>query len=143
MWNEDLREYDKREQMLADLARDPYGIAYSELPVRGTQLKPLALAETAAGPYVPLTKSSVADRSYALARPVYIDYTIDNTKSELAVPRVDPKVHEFLRYILSKQGQQDVQREGAYLPLTAAAVRQQLGILESKEAPPEQALLGD
>src|SRR3989442_5398452 len=28
MWNEDLREYADRERLMADLARDPYGIAY-------------------------------------------------------------------------------------------------------------------
>jgi phosphate transport system substrate-binding protein len=39
-------------------------------------------------------------------------------------------VKEFLRYILSRQGQQDVGREGDYLPLTAAMVREQLKKLE-------------
>jgi phosphate transport system substrate-binding protein len=141
MWNEDLREYADRTELMAALAKDPYGIAYAELPGAAAGLKTVALAETAAGPYVPFTKAGVADRSYALARPVYLDYTIDNAKSELADPRVDPKVHEFLRYVLSKQGQQEVQREGAYLPLTASVVARQLKILESKETPPEQLLL--
>ena len=38
----------------------------------------------------------------------------------------DPKVREFLRYMLSRQGQADVAEEGDYLPLTAAVAREQL-----------------
>ncbi len=143
MWNEDLREYADSKELIADLGKDPYGIAYTELPTASPAVKPVALAETLAGPFVKLSKSSVADRSYALARPVYIDYTIDNVKSELANPRVDPKVHEFLRYVLSKQGQQDVVRAGAYFPLTPAMVQKQLRKLNSKKFPPEQLLLTD
>ena len=88
-----------------------------------------------------LSRKSVADRSYPLSRPVYIVYTIDNEKSEIADPRVDPKVREFLRYILSRQGQQDVVRDGAYLPLPIATVNAQLNKLDSKELPRELELL--
>ena len=44
--------------------------------------------------------------------------------------KVDPKIREFLRYILSRQGQQDVEREGDYLPLTPELIREQLKKLE-------------
>ena len=141
MWNEDLREYQDRKQMIADLSRDPYGIAYTALGYRTPDVKPLAVGETPAGPFVELTRKTVIDRTYPLSRPVYIVYTIDNEKSEIADPRVDPKVREFLRYILSKQGQQDVAREGAYLPLPLATVQAQLNKLESKDRPPELELL--
>ncbi|HWS61270.1 MAG TPA: hypothetical protein VN325_00830, partial [Steroidobacteraceae bacterium] len=66
---------------------------------------------------------------------------IDNEKSEIANPRVDPKVREFLRYILSKQGQQDVVRAGDYLPLPLATVKEQLRKLDSTMSPPELELL--
>lgn len=141
MWNEDLREYEDRKQMIADLSRDPYGIAYTALGYRIPGVKPVAVGETPAGPFVELTRKSVTDRTYPLSRPVYIVYTIDNEKSEIADPRVDPKVREFLRYILSKQGQQDVAREGAYLPLPLATVQAQLNKLDSKDRPPELELL--
>jgi phosphate transport system substrate-binding protein len=142
-FNEDLREYADRKQMIADLAKDPYGIAYGALGYRSAGVKPLALAETSAGPFVELTRRSVADRTYPLARPVYIYYTIDNEKSEIADPRVDPKVREFLRYILSRQGQQTVAQQGDYLALPAAVVNEQLKKLDSKEIPPERKLLKD
>ena len=141
LWNEDLREYEDRKQMIADLSRDPYGIAYTALGYRTAGVKPVALADTSAGPFVELSRKSVTDRSYPLSRPVYLVYTIDNEKSEIADPRVDPKVREFLRYILSRQGQQDVVRDGAYLPLPFATVKEQLKKLDSKDPPRELELL--
>lgn len=140
-WNEDLREYADRKQLIADLGKDPYGIAYSAPGYRNDDVKPVSIAETGAGPFVELTRSSVMDRSYPLARPVYIVYTIDNEKSEIADPRVDPKVREFLKYVLSRQGQRDVLADGAYLPLPLATLKEQLEKLASKSSPPELELL--
>lgn len=36
---------------------------------------------------------------------------------------VDPKLREFLRFILSRQGQQILAKHGTYLPLPASFVR--------------------
>jgi len=142
-WNEDLREYADRRQMITELGKDPYGIAYTALGYRTDQVKPVSIAQTSAGPYVKLSRGSVMDRSYPLSRPVYIVYTIDNERSEIADPRVDPKVKEFLRYILSRQGQHDVVLDGAYLPLPPAAVKEQLKKLASESRPPELELLNE
>ena len=141
IFNEDLREYADRARMIADLGNDRYGIAYTALGYRKGDVKPVALADTNAGPFVELTRDSVADRSYPLARPVYIYYTIDNEKTEIANPRVDPKVRKFLRYVLSKQGQQAVAAEGAYLPLRPAIVEAQLQKLDFSGIPPERRLV--
>ncbi len=43
---------------------------------------------------------------------------------------IDPKVREFLRYILSREGQDAVQRNAKYLPLPAHVVRAQLKKLD-------------
>ena len=43
---------------------------------------------------------------------------------------VDPKLKEFLRFILSREGQELVMKDGKYLPLTAEVVRDQLKKLE-------------
>jgi phosphate transport system substrate-binding protein len=39
---------------------------------------------------------------------------------------MDPKVREFLRFVLSKEGQELVQKDGKYLPLTAQVARAEL-----------------
>jgi phosphate transport system substrate-binding protein len=125
-WAEGLMEYADRKEMMAALSKDPYGIAYTGLCYRTPQTKVLALAEDSAGPYVTPTRETVARRTYPLARPVYLYFAPDTPGGEPADPAVDPKVEEFLRYILSREGQQDVAAEGDYLPLTPPVLRQQL-----------------
>jgi phosphate transport system substrate-binding protein len=143
IFNEDLREYADRTRMVADLGDDRYGIGYAALGYRTAAVKPLALAERDGAPYVAPTRATVQDRTYPLARPAYIDFTIDNAKTELMEPRGDPKVREFLRYVLSKQGQQAVAQDGAYLPLPPAVVRAQIEKLDFDGVPPERKLLKD
>lgn len=125
-WNGNLREFNDRRRMMAALGKDPYGIAYATLAYATSKVKSLALAETRAGPYVALTRANVANRSYPLARLAYIYFAPDRPNGDPTDPQVDPKVEEFLRYILSRQGQRDVRREGDFLPLTKAVVREQL-----------------
>jgi phosphate transport system substrate-binding protein len=141
IFNEDLREYADRTKMLADLARDRDGIAYAPLGLRIPGVKPIALAEREGGPYVELTRASVTDRSYPLARPVYIVFNIDNPKSEISATRGEPRVREFLRYVLSEEGQRAVAHEGVYLPLPASVVGAQVAKLDFDGVPPERKLL--
>ena len=126
IWNGNLAEFEDRKAMIAALSNDRYGIAYTGLCYATPQVKSLALAEKSGGPFVALTKQNVASRAYPLARPVYLYFAPDTPGGEPADPKVDPKVREFLRYILSRQGQADVAREGDYLPLTAPVAREQL-----------------
>ncbi len=82
-------------------------------------VKALALSEGGRS-YVPLTRESVANRSYPLTRTVYI---FVNRKP------ATPIVREFLRYVLSAQGQEEVARQSVYLPLPAETVRKELAKL--------------
>ena len=132
-WAEGLMEYADRQAMLDALGLDPYGIAYTGLCYQTPKTKVVALAETATGPFLTLNKANVASRAYPLSRPVYIYFAPDTPGGEPAAP--DPKVREFLRYILSRQGQQDVERAGDYLPLTAVMAGEQLAKLQVQAAP--------
>src|SRR5258706_10752341 len=143
IFNEDLREYADRPRMIADLAGDRYGIAYTAQGYGTPGVKVVAIGEKDAGPFVAPTRASVSNRRYPLSRPVYIYYAIDNEKTEIAKPRVDPKVREFLRYVLSPQGQQAVAAEGVYLPLTRSVIDEQLKKLDFDGVPPERQLLED
>lgn len=133
-WAEGLMEYADRPAMMEALSKDPYGIAYTGLCYRTPQTKVVALAENAAGPFLTPTRENVANRTYPLSRPVYIYISPDTPGGEWAAP--EPRVREFLRYILSRQGQQDVAREGAYLPLTPALARAQAAKLDEAARAP-------
>jgi phosphate transport system substrate-binding protein len=134
-WNCDLKEFpdimkpdgsllDGGQQILDALAQDRYGIAYSNLRYANPQVKPLALAAKDGGPYYAATKETLIERQYPLTR--FITTFINRAPGQ----SVDPKVKEFLRYILSKEGQQEIVRDGNYLPLSEAAARAQLKKLE-------------
>jgi phosphate transport system substrate-binding protein len=112
--------YDSGQQILDNLANDPYGIALSNVRyLKDNAVKPLALARTAAGPYYAATKDTLIDRQYPLVR--IIPAEIDRVPGQ----PVDPKVKEFLLYILSREGQEDLVRNGKYLPMQPEAARRE------------------
>ena len=139
-WNEALRVYanyvspqGKLERGLnEDLAADRYGIAYIAAPTttlgRGSsnpRLKILSVAQTAAGPYVPYTIDTIHDRTYPLFDEIYA--YADHAPGK----PLDPKVLEFLRFVVSQQGQAEVMRDGKYLPLTPEVARAQMAKLDA------------
>lgn len=140
-WNPNYREYTeaerqtpgnadnpvRSEKMLEDLSKDRYGIAWAApMHVKNyPDVKTLALAEKEGGPYVDYTPETVANRTYPLFRNAYV-YLNRQPGQPL-----DPKVREFMRFILSREGQQvlvDTIRE--YTPLTADALRDELKKLD-------------
>jgi phosphate transport system substrate-binding protein len=112
--------------MLTALSKDKYGIGWSGIAHAKSfpQLRPIALAVNDGGPYVLPTKETIQNRTYPLARSIFM-----YIKHPPGQP-LDPKVKEFLRYILSREGQQDVAKRNVYLPLTAEAAREQLKKLD-------------
>jgi phosphate transport system substrate-binding protein len=119
-WNSELQEHEDPHEISAAVASDPYAIGYTCLGTKLEGTKAVALASAADGKAVELTPAEVASRRYPLARAVYI--YIDRNPGE----PVDPKVKEFLRYVLSREGQQAVSSDGQYLPLTGENAAAQL-----------------
>jgi phosphate transport system substrate-binding protein len=124
-WNPDMRELgdlrqpdgsllDAGQRILNALGNDPYGIAYSSLKYANPNAKPIAVGDEQ-GNYFPATRETVFEREYPLTRTITAFVNRDPGQ------RTDPKIREFLRYVLSKEGQQQVLRDGGYLPLTSAA----------------------
>ena len=116
---QDGKRIDSGELILDALKADPGGIAISNPHYASPEVKALALSFTSGKPVAP-TREAVASGAYPLARAVYIFFNRDPAKSP------DPRVREFLRYVLSPEGQQDVRREGAYLPLPQSLRQAQL-----------------
>src|SRR5258708_33324704 len=87
-------------------------------------MKDVAVQREDGGPYVKRPLESVRDRSYPLVNEQRLYF---NRKPGQPM---DPKAEEFLRYVLSQEGQGEIQREGRYLPLTGAMVRAELKKLD-------------
>jgi phosphate transport system substrate-binding protein len=143
-WNPNYKEYvETGSKMIADddrtaqagglqhmlrdeLAHDPFGIAWTIVPQASKVpgLKPIALSVGDDGPYVVPSKQSFQDRTYPLVRNLYFYF---NRKPGT---RLDPKLKEFLRYILSREGQEAVASNANYLPLPAEFALKQQGLLD-------------
>ena len=134
-WNEALRQYSQyarpdgtlalgAQELVKDIAHDPDGIGISCVSYLIPGTKALALAATDSGPYIAPTLSSFQDRSYFLHGACYF-----YLKRERGRP-LDPAVREFVRYVLSREGQAAVVRDGKFLPMPADAVREELRKLE-------------
>lgn len=107
--------------MLADqLAHDKYGIAWSTMSqAKGIAgLKMIALSPRGGGPAVTPSEETFQNRTYPLVRNIYVYFD-----RKPGAP-MDPKLREFLRFILSEQGQLLVGKSG-YLPLPAATVAEE------------------
>jgi phosphate transport system substrate-binding protein len=116
--------YDHGQQILDALARDRYGIAVSNIRYAGPNVRALALGLQPAGPFFQATKETLVDHRYPLAR------TIPAVIDRAPGAAIDPKVREFLRYLLSRDGQTRVNEDGRYLPLASALIQEQLRKLE-------------
>jgi phosphate transport system substrate-binding protein len=123
-WNMDYREVPGGPQNVAgEVARDPDGIGYGPLSAATNGVRPVALT-TAQGAIVPLTAETVADEIYPLRRDISIVF---NRQPDHPL---EPELKEFLRYILSRDGQAAVKDDGAYVPLSAAAAERQRAKLD-------------
>jgi len=129
-WNEHLRQFtisatadgkltSVDQQMAEALGRNPNAIAYYA-PDRGvdpnTRFVPIRLSD---GKVVPATIDSVRDHSYPLFDNMWF---YANRAPDGSVP---PKIREFLRFILSRDAQEEVNQDTTMLPLTAALVAEQ------------------
>jgi len=123
-WNASLTEFPTEADALDALAGDPDGITYAPLSVANAAVRPLPLAVTLSGPFVALTAESAADRSYPLSRAVII--ALDRAPGK----PIEPRIREFLRFVLSAEGQEAVARDGSYVPLLAKSAQQQLKRLD-------------
>ena len=115
------------EKIIDALSKDPYGIAYTapQCARESNDVKPIALAADAAGPFVEPTKENMENRTYPLVESIYV--YINRPPGQ----PVEPKLKAFLTYILSRQGQEDVLQDGGgYLPLTPEVVQEQLKKLQ-------------
>jgi len=103
------------------VARDKYAIGFNLMRVveKEPRVKALSLAPAAGGAYVAPTRETMYQRTYPLTNAVYI--YIDRAPAQ----PIPPRVREFISYVLSREGQQDVVDDGMYLPLNPQAAQRE------------------
>jgi phosphate transport system substrate-binding protein len=119
---------DAAESITQAAASDRYGLAISSLRYTHPDLKPIAVSAKKGGEAVHATAQSIIDGSYPLARATYA--FVDVRPGE----PLNSNVREFLRYVLSREGQADIARDRGYLPLSIEQVERQRELLEEAKA---------
>lgn len=108
-----------------DMAQHPGGMTYALLSNVTPNVKVVPLSAEPGGPCVYPTVQNVYNHTYPLSRYVYI-----YVNKKPGVP-LEPKVREFLKAVLSREGQQQVAADGVYLPLMPSVVNEELAKLST------------
>lgn len=116
----DGSKYDRGQQIVDSVAADRFGIGISNVRFPNPQVKALPLAWTEGAPPCEATPASLVSQAYPLVR--IIPAIIDRPPGRPAAPGV----REFLRYVLSRDGQQALLAASRYLPLGETARARQL-----------------
>lgn len=100
------------------------GLTYALLANLTPDVRVVPLAEKDGDPFMMPTIDSVYHHTYPLSRFVYI-YVNRPPGTKL-----EPKIKEFLKCVLSKQGQDVVAQEGVFMPLLPEVVQEEIAKLE-------------
>jgi len=109
--------------LAGNVADDKYGLGYSGIAYVDAPVKILALRAGSEGDYVSPTYEDVASARYPLSRLVFLN--INRQPGTILAPLQ----LEFLRFILSREGQEVVLEQGVFLPLRADQVQEGLRAL--------------
>lgn len=110
------------------VANDPNALGYTGLSAIDSEVKIVPVKVSQEVPAVSPTYENVASAAYPLSRVIYLN---TNPRSAAAA---NPAMSEFLRFILSAEGQAVVQQHGIYLPLREFQVEASRGLVSALAA---------
>jgi phosphate transport system substrate-binding protein len=110
-YKDSVKEQPGSSAVVQGIASDKYAMGYSGIGYLTADVRAVPLAKDAKSKVIPATPENAYTGEYPLARFLYV-YVNAKPGGEM-----DPLRREFLRYMLSRQGQEEVVQEGFY-PLT-------------------------
>ena len=121
-YKDTVKEQPGSASVVQGVTEDKFGIGYSGIGYRTSGVKALRLARKAGDAFYTTDVTDVLSGKYPLARFLYI-----NVNKAPGKP-LDPLVRELLRFVLSREGQELVVKDG-YIPVPAAVAAEELGKL--------------
>lgn len=122
-WRPDLNFAEVVFPIAGEVARDRYALGYTGMAYVDAPVRTVALAAEEGGPAYPPSYDAVASANYPLSRLVYF-----NVNKQPGKP-LAPPLEEFLRFVLSREGQALVLKEGIFLPLRASQAERARALL--------------
>ncbi len=117
-YKDSVKEQPGSSAVVQGVASDKGGVGYSGIGYKTADVRAVPLA-SAEGKMIEATPANAYTGEYPLSRFLFV-YVNLKPDSQL-----DPLRREFIRYVFSKQGQQDVVKDG-YFPVTADIARETL-----------------
>ncbi|MBD3162545.1 MAG: phosphate ABC transporter substrate-binding protein PstS family protein [Candidatus Eisenbacteria bacterium] len=121
-YKDTVKEQPGSASVVQGVENDRYGIGYSGIGYNTAGVKAVPLGRDAES-VVPADIEHVVDGTYPLGRFLYLYVNKPPNKP------LDPLIHEFLKFVLSAEGQEVVIKDG-YLPLPAQVVEEELTKLD-------------
>ncbi len=118
-FKDSVKEQPGSSAVVQAVASDPYGIGYSGIGYKTADVRAVPLARAEGKPFVAAEPANAYTGQYPMARFLFISF---NAKPGA---QLDPLRAEFLKYVFSRDGQEDVVRDG-YLPLPAKVAAKSL-----------------
>jgi len=118
-YKDEVKEQPGSSSVVQGTASELGGIGYSGIGYMTADVRAVPLASTPDGKCVPATPDNAYTGEYPLARYLYV-YVNHKPGSTM-----DPLRREFIRYVFSREGQEDVVRDG-YYPITQVIAEEQM-----------------
>ncbi|MCB1049221.1 MAG: phosphate ABC transporter substrate-binding protein [Acidobacteria bacterium] len=122
-YKDQVKEQPGSASVVMGITEDLYGIGYSGIGYLTSGVKTVDLSAKTGEPAFAANMDNVLNKKYPLARMLYI-YVAKKPNEPLPVT-----VQEFIKFVLSKEGQEIVVKDG-YMPLPSAVVEKQLAVLK-------------
>jgi phosphate transport system substrate-binding protein len=118
-FKDSVKEQPGSSAVVQSVGSDRFGIGYSGIGFRTSDVRAVPLAIDTGSDLVPAEPANAYDGSYPLARYllVYFNYKPGS--------KLEPQRAEFIKFIFTQQGQQDVIKDG-YLPVTSQVAQESL-----------------
>ncbi len=123
-YKDTVKEQPGSASVVQGVSEDRYGIGYSGIGYITSGVRAVPLARKPGAPFAEANMENVIKGKYPLARFLYIYINKEPGKP------LTPLVREFLKFVLSKEGQEIVIKDG-YLPLPYKVVKEELAKLEN------------
>lgn len=124
-YKDSVKEQPGSASVVQGVASDKYGIGYSGIGYKTADVRAVPLKLDDAAEPVPAVAEHAYDGTYPLARFLYL-YVNYKPGSEL-----DPLRKEFVKYVFSEEGQQNVIKDG-YYPINAKIAAEDLASVGAK-----------
>ena len=122
-YRDTVKEQPGSASVVQGVTEDLYGMGYSGIGYKTSGVKTLSLAKKSGDEYYGTDAETVLAGKYPLSRYLYL--YVNKTPNK----PLDPLVREFIRFVLSRAGQETVVKDG-YLPISAKVVEQELAKLD-------------